>query len=95
MLPVHISLCYANDTDLDYTLVFEDMPRKCEGTKKPDFHSHTHMRTLTQKLLAVTHFGLDPLRGEKISQTFHLSKHLLFSKSAICIPCVHACVCVC
>lgn len=35
------SLCYANGTDLDYTLAFEDVPRKYEGTKKPDFHSHT------------------------------------------------------
>lgn len=41
MLPLYIPLCYANDTDLDYTLAFEDMPRKYEGTKKPDFHSHT------------------------------------------------------
>lgn len=48
MLPVHISLCYANDTDLDYTLAFEDMPRKYEGTKKPDFHSHTYAHTRTE-----------------------------------------------
>lgn len=66
MLPLYIPLCYANDTDLDYTLAFEDMPRKYEGTKKPDFHSHTFAQhTHTRELLAVTHFGSDPLRGEK------------------------------
>lgn len=66
MLPLYIPLCYANDTDLDYTLAFEDMPRKYEGTKKPDFHSHTFAQhTHTRELLAVTHFGSDPLRGEE------------------------------
>lgn len=62
---------------LDYTLTFEDVPRKCEGTKKMDFHSHTFPHTSTQ-IVGSHSFGLDPLRGEEISQTFHLSKYLLF-----------------
>lgn len=61
-------------------------------------HTNTHLLTRTQKLLAVSHFCLDPLyrgwgdeRGSwGISQTFHPSKHLLFSKSAICM-----CACMC
>ena len=84
MLPLYIPLCYANDTDLDYTLAFEDMPRKYEGTKKTDFHSHTfaqhtHTHTHThrncwQSLILAWIL----LEGRKISQTFHLGKHLLF-----------------
>lgn len=48
MLPVHIFLCYANDINLDYTLMFEDMPRNSEGTKKPNFYSHTYVHTQTE-----------------------------------------------
>jgi len=55
MLAVHIFLCYANDMDLDYTLPFEDMPRKCEGTKKPDFPSYTHTHVQAYTEIAGSH----------------------------------------
>lgn len=71
------------------------MPGKYEGTKTTHIQTHIHTDKLRLKLLAVAHFGSDPLKEEKISQTFHLSKYFaILEVSYLHSACACMCVCV-